>query len=97
LTRTSDIEEKILACIESIPPGQVMSYGEVADCAGTRSARQVGKVLSQPHHPVPWHRVVRADGTLAAPRPERQRELLMAEGVRFAGARVDFASRRGSA
>ena len=37
---------------------------------------------------VPWHRVVRADGSLAV--GERQRALLEAEGVPFRGERVDL-------
>ena len=37
---------------------------------------------------VPWHRVVRADGSLAL--GAGQRELLEAEGVPFVGARVDM-------
>jgi methylated-DNA-protein-cysteine methyltransferase-like protein len=37
---------------------------------------------------VPWHRIVRADGTLA--RGARQRERLEAEGIPFRGARVDM-------
>jgi alkylated DNA nucleotide flippase Atl1 len=39
---------------------------------------------------VPWHRIVRADGSLAV--GERQRRLLEAEGVPFSGARVDMGS-----
>ena len=37
---------------------------------------------------VPWHRVVRADGSLAM--GDRQRTLLEREGVPFRGARVDL-------
>jgi alkylated DNA nucleotide flippase Atl1 len=37
---------------------------------------------------VPWHRVVRADGSLA--KGDRQRLLLEAEGVPFRGGRVDM-------
>jgi alkylated DNA nucleotide flippase Atl1 len=37
---------------------------------------------------VPWHRIVRADGSLA--KGARQRRLLEAEGVPFRGARVDM-------
>ncbi|CAN5235632.1 hypothetical protein BH20ACT16_BH20ACT16_07710 [soil metagenome] len=37
---------------------------------------------------LPWHRVVRADGSLA--KGERQRQLLEAEAVAFRGARVDM-------
>jgi alkylated DNA nucleotide flippase Atl1 len=39
---------------------------------------------------VPWHRIVRADGSLA--KGARQRRLLDAEGVRFSGDRVDMAA-----
>jgi len=37
---------------------------------------------------VPWHRIVRADGSLA--KGDRQRALLEAEGVPFRGRRVDM-------
>jgi methylated-DNA-protein-cysteine methyltransferase related protein len=37
---------------------------------------------------VPWHRIVRADGSLA--KGGRQRRLLEAEGVPFLGSRVDM-------
>jgi alkylated DNA nucleotide flippase Atl1 len=36
---------RILACVEAIPPGRVMSYGDVAEYAGANSARTVGRVL----------------------------------------------------
>jgi alkylated DNA nucleotide flippase Atl1 len=46
-------------------------------------------VMSACHDPnVPWHRVVRADGSLA--KGQRQRALLEAEGVPFRGRRVDM-------
>ncbi len=51
--------------------------------------RLAGAVLHACEDPaVPWHRVVRADGSLA--KGERQRALLEAEGVPFRGARVDL-------
>jgi alkylated DNA nucleotide flippase Atl1 len=37
---------------------------------------------------LPWHRIVRADGTLT--KGDRQRELLEREGVPFRGDRVDM-------
>ena len=47
-------------------------------------------MLSQSLEPdLPWHRIVRADGSLA--KGLRQKELLIAEGVRFVGDRVDMA------
>jgi len=67
-----------------------MTYGDVAEFAGTRSARMVGRVLAQDGATVPWHRVVRADGGLAEHLYHEQRQRLLAEGVRFRGDRVDL-------
>ena len=51
--------------------------------------RRAGAVLYACEDPsVPWHRIVRADGSLAKGR--RQRRLLAAEGVPFRGERVDM-------
>jgi methylated-DNA-protein-cysteine methyltransferase-like protein len=86
--------QRILACIESIPPGRVMTYGDVAEYAGTRSARVVGRVLALDHGTVPWHRVLRSDGSLAEHLYSEQRQRLLAEGVRFRGDRVDLANFR---
>lgn len=85
---------RILACVESIPPGRVMTYGDVAEWAGGRSPRLVGRVLATDGGTVPWHRVLRADGSCAEHLYVRQRQLLVAEGVRFVGDRVDLAAHR---
>ena len=75
----------VLARIRAIPEGFVRSYGDVSPGA----PRFAGTVLSGCDDPtVPWHRVVRADGSLA--KGARQRALLEAEGVPFVGARVDM-------
>jgi methylated-DNA-protein-cysteine methyltransferase-like protein len=65
-----------------------MSYGGVAVCAGSRAPRAVGGVLAQYGDEVPWHRVVRADGSLAEHVRIRQRRLLAEEGVPMDGDRV---------
>jgi methylated-DNA-protein-cysteine methyltransferase related protein len=75
----------VLARVRAIPPGFVRSYGDVSPGA----PRFAGTVLAATDEPgLPWHRIVRADGSLA--RGERQRALLDAEGVPFRGARVDM-------
>jgi alkylated DNA nucleotide flippase Atl1 len=43
---------------------------------------------------VPWHRVVRADGTAAEPVRARQLALLAEEGIPVRGQRVDLAAVR---
>jgi methylated-DNA-protein-cysteine methyltransferase-like protein len=77
--------ELVLARIRDTPPGFVRAYGDVSPGA----PRFAGTVLAGIDDPtVPWHRIVRADGSLA--KGERQRRLLLAEGVPFRGERVDM-------
>jgi methylated-DNA-protein-cysteine methyltransferase related protein len=49
-------------------------------------------VLAHTDADVPWHRVVRADGSLA--KGKRQRELLAREGIPMRGNRVDLRQAR---
>jgi methylated-DNA-protein-cysteine methyltransferase-like protein len=88
------LHQRILACVESIPPGRVMTYGDIAEFVGSRAPRLVGRVLAMDGGTVPWHRVVRADGTPAEHLYSEQRQRLLAEGVRFLGDRVDLAEYR---
>ena len=77
--------ERILDRVRAIPPGFVRAYGDVSPGA----PRRAGAILHACDDPgVPWHRVVRADGSLA--KGERQRRRLAAEGVPFQGGRVDM-------
>jgi alkylated DNA nucleotide flippase Atl1 len=81
--RITAAHEQILARVRAIPPGWVRTYGDVSPGA----PRLGGYVLRHCDEPeLPWHRVVRADGSLA--KGERQRRLLRAEGVPFRGLRV---------
>jgi methylated-DNA-protein-cysteine methyltransferase-like protein len=73
--------ERVRAVVLAIPAGQTMSYGEVATRAGLRSARLVGRILAVDGHDLPWHRVLRADGTCAPHIATEQRDRLRAEGV----------------
>ena len=59
-----DYAEKVLSLAESIPPGRVMTYGDVAEWLGEGGPRQVGRVMSHYGGSVPWWRVVRADGVI---------------------------------
>jgi methylated-DNA-protein-cysteine methyltransferase related protein len=79
--RTARILERVCAT----PEGFVRTYGDVSPGA----PRMAGAVLSECDDPdIPWHRIVRADGSLAKGR--RQRRLLAREGVPFRGRRVDM-------
>ncbi|MGH2844241.1 MAG: MGMT family protein [Solirubrobacteraceae bacterium] len=77
--------DRILARVRATPPGFVRTYGDISPGA----PRFAGLVLHEcKDESVPWHRIVRADGTLA--KGERQRRLLEREGVPFRGQRVDM-------
>lgn len=91
MSEESGFAQRVLACVEAIPAGRVMTYGDVAEFVGLRSARTVGRVLAGDGGSVPWHRVLRADGSLAEHLYTEQRQRLLAEGVRFTGDRVDLA------
>lgn len=56
--------ERVLDVTELIPPGRVMTYGDVAEWLEDGGPRQVGRVMSLYGSAVPWWRVVRADGRL---------------------------------
>ncbi len=78
-------ERQILARIRAVPAGFVRTYGDVSPGA----PRAAGAVLHNCADPtLPWHRIVRSDGTLT--QGTRQRALLEAEGVPFIGPRVDM-------
>jgi len=85
----SDRADRVLARIRATPPGFVRAYGDVSP----GSPRFAGAVLAACDDPaVPWHRIVRADGSLA--KGARQRALLEAEGIPFRGERVDMRAAR---
>ena len=83
-----DSLERVRATVRAIPAGEVRSYGEVAEQAGLRSARLVGRILAEDGHDLPWHRVVRADGTFAPHIAAEQSARLRAEGVLSVDGRV---------
>ena len=79
--------------LEALEPGEVVSYGEVAEQAGyPGAARAVGNVLKTVEG-LPWWRVVNASGRLVPGHEARQAELLRAEGVAVGNGRVDPTAR----
>jgi methylated-DNA-protein-cysteine methyltransferase-like protein len=75
----------VLRRARSVPEGFVTTYGDLCP----EAPRFAGTVMSACRDPdLPWHRIVRSDGSLA--KGDRQRRLLEAEGVPFRGDRVDL-------
>lgn len=81
--------EKVIQIIKSIPPGKVMTYGQIAKVAGSpRGARQVVRVLHSmsAKYSLPWHRVINVKGEIVIADEESaysQKAMLEAEGVQF--------------
>jgi methylated-DNA-protein-cysteine methyltransferase-like protein len=82
--------EAVLSAVESIPPGQVSTYGDIAEYVGQGGPRQVGAVMREYGGAVPWWRVLRADGTPADQLVDEQVQLLRSEGVRVTNGKVDL-------
>ena len=77
--------EQVLRIVESVPRGRVTTYGLIAealrDSLGRGGPRQIGAVMATYGGPVPWWRVVRADGSLPASHDSEARQQYLAEGT----------------
>jgi alkylated DNA nucleotide flippase Atl1 len=84
----------VLDAVDLIPAGKVMSYSDVAEYVAAGSGRAVGTVMATHGNEVPWHRVVRSDGTCAQGVRDEQIALLRAEGVPMNGYRIEMGAAR---
>ena len=77
--------EQVLRIVESVPRGRVTTYGLIAealrDSLGRGGPRQIGAVMATYGGPVPWWRVVRADGSLPDSHDSEARQQYLAEGT----------------
>ena len=84
-----NFREQVYAYVAEIPPGRVMTYGQLAALAGhPRAARIVGGIAHFGPENLPWHRVVNKQGRLAGAFPGGRTEQgcrLEAEGVAVSG------------
>jgi methylated-DNA-protein-cysteine methyltransferase related protein len=88
---------RVVNIIQAIPPGYVMSYGQVAAAAGNpRGARQVVRILHSmsEKYELPWHRIINAKGEISFSGKD-QRGMLEAEGVEFGlNGKIDLSKHR---
>ena len=96
LTKNQEKSEAlaIYQVISQIPRGRVASYGDVAKMAGLPGyARYVGYLLKSvpTDTSLPWHRVVRSDGTIPQETFVKQKPKLVAEKVILKGQKVSQA------
>jgi alkylated DNA nucleotide flippase Atl1 len=95
----ADFVTDVLEVVASIPPGRVMTYGDVAAALGSRAARAVGTVMSHYGSDSPWWRVVRASGYPPVDHEGRALAYYRAEGTplqwsRDGAYRIDLAAAR---
>ena len=88
---------RVMALVARIPPGRVVTYGQLATLAGQPgAARQVGYLMNGllDGSDLPWQRVINAQGKVSTDKlgfGDIQRGLLAAEGVVFdAAGRCDL-------
>ncbi len=80
--------ERVRMLVAAIPPGRVVTYGDIACAAGLSSPRIVGWIMRTDSADLPWHRVIGASGRPAAHLANEQLARLRAEGVLADGGRV---------
>ena len=84
----SDFEASVRAVLRALPPGTVVTYGEVAEEAGhPGAARAVGNLLARGED-LPWWRVLPVSGRLLPGHEAEQAARLRAEGVAITANRV---------
>jgi alkylated DNA nucleotide flippase Atl1 len=83
------IDLAVAEVVASIPAGCVMTYGDIGRLIGAHP-RQVGGSMARLSG-VPFHRVIRSDGTPASCHGGIAPGLLAAEGVKMHGGRVAMA------
>jgi alkylated DNA nucleotide flippase Atl1 len=81
----AEFTDHVLEIVRAIPPGHVMTYGDVAAVLGSRGARAVGTVMARYGAEVPWWRVVRAGGLAPRGHEVRARSHYLSEKTPLRG------------
>jgi alkylated DNA nucleotide flippase Atl1 len=83
-----DFAGRVLDVVDAIPPGRVMSYGDIAEyLAEGGGPRQVGRVMASYGGAVAWWRVIHADGSPAPGHDSVALRHYLAEGTPLRSAR----------
>jgi methylated-DNA-protein-cysteine methyltransferase-like protein len=91
----TEFTEEVLAIIKSIPKGKVMTYGQIAACAGNPwGARQISRILSSmsKKYNLPWYRVINSKGEISLKGEEYllQMSMLSDDGVEIVDGKIDL-------
>lgn len=88
MPKPEDFHDRVVAVVNALESGEVVTYGEVAAQAGyPGAARAVGTLLRKTPD-LPWWRVIAASGRLLRGAETEQAERLRAEGVTVVAGKV---------
>ncbi len=76
------LDELVLRAVEEVPPGHVVSYGDLGHVVGI-GPRRVGSVLSRHGAGVAWWRVTDAQGRFPPDLLDEARPHWLEEGIRL--------------
>jgi len=89
--------QNVWKVVSEIPPGHVLTYGEVARLSGNAGwARRVSQALRRAPRKMnlPWHRVINSQGKISFPEDSsgwvRQKAMLEDEGVVFLKGKINL-------
>jgi alkylated DNA nucleotide flippase Atl1 len=86
--------DEVRRIVDAVPPGQVITYGEIAALIGI-GPRQAGRLVGQLGGCSPWWRVVYRDGSPATCHDGTALSLLLQESAPMCDDRVDIGRTRG--
>lgn len=96
-TDQTSFHKNVWKVVSEIPPGHVLTYGEVARLSGMpRQARRVSQAMRRAPRKMalPWHRVVNSQGKISLPEQSpgalEQKDRLEKEGVVFLNGQIDL-------
>lgn len=94
MSDAQSFSSQVEALVAQIPPGQVMTYGQLAAlCGKPTAARIVGGIAHFGDPELPWQRVVNIKGGLAAGYPGGRlahKQHLESEGIKVSGDQGQF-------
>jgi len=99
IKKTADLNwyKDVWKVVSEIPPGHVLTYGEVARLSGLpAAARRVSQALRRAPRGLnlPWHRVINSQGKISFPEDSsgwvRQKDRLENEGVVFMKGKINL-------
>lgn len=89
-----DFTDAVHQLARMIPPGRVLSYGDIAELLGSGGPRQVGKAMQHTDDTIPWWRVIRSNGSITEALAEQAANHWRQERTAMRGSTVQMSQAR---